>query len=94
MPRKVRLLRSAHREVDRLPGHLRQRARRLIDTLASTPRSSAAKGLRDMPNAYRLRLNGWRIIYVVDDDTQVVWVVAVRLKTGAETYDDLPEIDD
>lgn len=63
----------------------------MIEGLERNPRPAAAKELRDLPNYYRLWLDGWRIIYVVDDAIQVVWVVAVRLKTGPETYENLPE---
>src|SRR3954452_22950762 len=89
---KIRFLGSAKREADRLPGYLRQRARRTIDGLGQDSRPSGAKELRDHPGYYRLHLNGWRIIYVIDHDIQVVWIVALRLKKGPETYKGLPDV--
>ena len=92
MPRQIRLLRSAKGEVDKLPGHLRQRARRIIDALAHEPRPAGAKELRELPGRYRLWLDGWRIIYRVDDEAEIVWILAVRRKTGPETYENLPDV--
>jgi mRNA-degrading endonuclease RelE of RelBE toxin-antitoxin system len=66
-----------------------RRALRLIESLADAPRPPTAQELRDLPNRYRLWLNGWRIIYRVDDDAQAVFILAVRHKTGPETYESL-----
>jgi mRNA-degrading endonuclease RelE of RelBE toxin-antitoxin system len=80
---------EARRALRILPGRYRQRARRLIESLAGEPRPQAAKELRHLPNRYRLWLNGWRIIYRVDDDAQRVLILAVRHKTGPEIYEDI-----
>jgi mRNA interferase RelE/StbE len=73
----------------RLPGHVRQRARRAISQLGEQPRPLGAKELRDRPGYYRMRLDDWRIIYQADDGTRTVTVLRVRRKTGPETYQDL-----
>ncbi|HJW89025.1 MAG TPA: type II toxin-antitoxin system RelE/ParE family toxin [Anaerolineales bacterium] len=86
MPYRIRLTRLARLAVRRLPGNLRQRARRMIDGLANEPRPTNAKELRDEPGLYRMRLDGWRIIYQVDDETQGVFVLTIRRKVGPETY--------
>jgi mRNA interferase RelE/StbE len=87
MTHRIRLTEAAKKELRRLPGHLRQRARRLVDALASQPRPAGAIELRDLPGRYRLRLDGWRIIYRVDDECQTVTLLTVRRKVGPETYD-------
>jgi mRNA-degrading endonuclease RelE of RelBE toxin-antitoxin system len=51
----------------------------------------AARELRDRPGYYRIRLNGWRVIYQVDDEAQTVTILRVRRKIGPETYEDLDE---
>ncbi|MFN3333515.1 MAG: type II toxin-antitoxin system RelE family toxin, partial [Caldilinea sp.] len=51
-----------------LPGRYRQRARRVIEALAGNPRPAGAVELRDLPGIYRLWLNGWRIVYQINDD--------------------------
>jgi mRNA interferase RelE/StbE len=86
-PYRIRIAATADREVRRLPGHVRQRARRAIQELAHEARPSDAKELREQSGFYRLRLDGWRIVYRVDDENQVVRILCVRLKTGPETYE-------
>jgi mRNA-degrading endonuclease RelE of RelBE toxin-antitoxin system len=86
---RVRFSDEAKRALADLPGRYRQRARRTIEGLASQPRPAAAKELRGRPGVYRLYLNGWRIIYQIDKDAGIVWIVAVRMKTGPETYEGL-----
>jgi len=80
---------TAKREIARLPGYLRQRARRLIANLANNPRPAGAKALRDLPEHYRLRLESWRIVYQIDNANQLVLILTVRRKIGPQTYDDL-----
>lgn len=80
---------EAQRVLRTLPGRYRQRARRMVEGLASRPRPSGALELRNHPGVYRLRLNGWRVIWRVDDEARVVLVLGIRAKTGPETYDDL-----
>ena len=86
---RLRISRSVKRQVDRLPGHIRQRVRRLIDGLGKNPRPDNAKELRNLPGRYRVRLNGWRVIYKVDDDALQVIILAVKCKRGPETYQGL-----
>jgi len=73
----------------RLPGYVRQRARRTVSALADDPRPAKAKELRDKPGRYRIRLVRWRIIYRIDDGDQTVLILRVRRKTGPETYEDI-----
>jgi mRNA interferase RelE/StbE len=89
MPRRLRITATAKKELRRLPGYVRQRARRIVNALADHPRPREAKELRGMPGRYRIRLNKWRIIYRVDDEDQVVLILRVRRKTGPETYEDI-----
>lgn len=86
---RLRLERAAKRQLDDLPGNVRQRAARLVGNLAGNPKPAGAQELRDLPGVYRYRLNGWRIIYQVDDEAEQVIVLAVRYKRGPETYKDL-----
>jgi mRNA-degrading endonuclease RelE of RelBE toxin-antitoxin system len=61
----------------------------MVSDLAPEPKPVAAKELRDRPGYYRIRLDGWRIIYRVDEEGETVTVLRVRRKTGPETYQDL-----
>lgn len=89
MSYRLRITKEAEKEINHLPGHIRQRARRLVRSLADNPRPAKAKELRDLPGRYRIRLNGWRIIYHLDDENLTILVLRVRRKTGPETYQDL-----
>ena len=76
---------EAKRALPHLPGRYRQRARRVIEALAHNPRPVGAVELRDLPGIYRLWLNGWRIIYQIDDDDATLLIIGIRYKTGPET---------
>ena len=74
-----------------LPGRYRQRVRKIIEALIDNPRPSHASGLRDLPDYFRIPLNGWRIVYRVKDESLVVVILRVRQKTGTETYSGLTD---
>jgi len=88
---RLRIDKPAERQVRRLPGHVRQRFRRLINSLAAEPRPQGAKRLRGYDHAYRIRIDIWRLVYLVDDVERTVIVLGVRRKTGPETYEDISE---
>ena len=83
---------EARRSLRSLPGQYRQRAKRVIEGLARRPRPAGARELRDMPGAYRLYLNGWRIIYQIDEDAGILRIVGVSLKMEPKTYENLEVI--
>jgi len=87
MTYRLRITETAKKDLRRLLGYVRQRARHIVKSLADDPRPSEAKELRDMPGRYRIRLVKWRVIYRVDDDDQVVLVLRVRRKMGPVTYE-------
>ena len=89
MPYRVRVSAVAEDDIRRLPGNVRQRIRRLVGALAGEPRPSRARELRGMAGLFRLRVDDWRVIYAVDDRDRVVVVLAVRRKSGPETYEEI-----
>ncbi len=86
---RIRASTEAKRDLRDLPGHVRQRAIRMIDALAADPRPAGTKELRGSPGLYRLRLERWRIIYRVDDGDRLVSILRVPCRTGPETYENL-----
>jgi len=80
-------------EVRQLPGHMRQRIRRAIQGLGSEPRPHYSRKMRAPEEIKlelrRLRLDRWRVIYVVDEKSTQVGVLAVR-KRPPYDYKDLP----
>jgi mRNA-degrading endonuclease RelE of RelBE toxin-antitoxin system len=86
---------EAKAELKGLPGHVRQQVRRAIQSLCDEPRPADSRELK-VPEgidveARRLRLDRWRIVYVVDDEWHEIGVLAVR-KRPPYDYDDLREL--
>ena len=85
-------------EIAGLPGHVRQRVRRAIRDLPSNPRPAQSRAL-DIPaelqvegvEARRLRMDQWRVIYVIDQDLELISVLAVR-RRPPYNYDDLRDL--
>lgn len=88
---------QAWKEVNRLPGHIKQRVRKAIKGLSQSPRLGQSKPLtltEPLPigfEARQLRLDRWRIIYVIDEEALQVHVLAVR-KRPPYDYGDLEQL--
>ena len=83
---------EAKAEVRQLPGYIRQRIRRAITDLSLNPRPHYSQQMK-LPEdveleVRRLRLEQWRVIYVVDEAWTEVGVLAVR-KRPPYDYEDL-----
>jgi mRNA interferase RelE/StbE len=85
-------------EIAALPGHVRQRIRRAVGDLHKTPRPAYSRTLEipldvqiERLEARRLRIDSWRVLYVVDEEWEVITVLAVR-KRPPYNYDDLREL--
>lgn len=89
---------AALEEIAALPGHMRQRVRRATGDLRVTPRPANSRTL-EIPadlqikelEARRLRLDNWRIVYVIDEEWDIITVLAVR-KRPPYNYDDLRDL--
>jgi mRNA interferase RelE/StbE len=82
---------GAWHEIKGLPGNVRQRVRQAIDNLAEEPRPAASKTLEveeDLPELRRIRLDRWRIIYSIDEDSRAIDILAVRRRPPYD-YGDL-----
>jgi mRNA interferase RelE/StbE len=84
-------------EIKRLPGHVRQRMKRVIDDFAANPRPSGSIELSNLPvtrptvTLHRFKLEKWRIVYAIDEETTAVDVMAVRQRPPYD-YGDLDEL--
>ena len=86
---------EAKAEITRLPGHVRQRIRRAVLSLSQEPRPHDSLQLK-VPKGValevrRLRLDRWRVVYIVDEEWSEIGVLAVR-KRPPYDYDDLSEL--
>lgn len=80
----VRFSSRAAREFRKLPHEVQARLRPHIDVLAENPRPVGYKKLVDEPNAYRIRVGDYRVIYEIHDT--VLLVVVVRVAHRREAY--------
>ena len=74
----VRLKASAVREIEQIePKKVRRQIVNRIGALAEDPRPPGCEKLSGQSNLYRVRQGAYRIVYAVEDDVLVVFVVKV-----------------
>ena len=74
----VRLKASAAREIEQIePKKVRRQVVNRIGALADDPRPPGCEKLSGQSNRYRVRQGAYRIVYSVEDDVLVVFVVKV-----------------
>jgi mRNA interferase RelE/StbE len=73
---EVRIKDSARREMDSLPSSTHRRISKALLSLESAPRPKNCIRLRGRPE-YRIRVGDYRVLYVVDDRSRSVEVMAV-----------------
>lgn len=76
MPYTVHIKRSAEKEMDGLPESVFTRVADAILRLEEEPRCVGAKKLRGSDD-YRVRVGAYRVLYSIDDEQQVVEILAV-----------------
>ncbi len=76
MPYTITIKRSAEREMTALPDKIFERIAESIVGLEFDPRKPGSKKLRGS-NHYRIRTGDYRVLYTIDDDNQVVEIIAV-----------------
>ena len=87
---RLRLSKEAQRQLERLPGNIRQRIRQTIAELAYDPRPAAAKQMEDdLSDYYRIRIENYRVIYTIDDKIILIEIIRVTKRTP-KTYQGLP----
>lgn len=89
---------SALDEIAALPGHIRQRIRRSVSDLRAVPRPTSSRMLALPADLYiesievrRLRIDNWRVLYVIDEAWEIITILAVR-KRPPYNYDDLRDL--
>ncbi|MBK8995856.1 MAG: type II toxin-antitoxin system RelE/ParE family toxin [Myxococcales bacterium] len=89
---------EVHHSRARLPGHVRQRIRQVLESFQREPRppKSAPLDVSGLPipptvEVRRCRVESWRIVYAVNDQAEWVWVLAVRRRPPYD-YTDLVEL--
>jgi len=80
----LRLDRKAQKDMDRLRSDLWSRVRDAILSLRDDPKPQGSLKLHGVVDAYRLKVGDYRIVYEVDDASQVVTIR--RVKHRSEVY--------
>jgi mRNA interferase RelE/StbE len=73
---EIRILRSAEKEMDKLPYAMHNRISTKILSLENNPRPKGTKKLSGR-NEYRLRVSNYRILYIISDTDRVVTIISV-----------------
>lgn len=89
MAYQLEVSRLVRRQIDDLPGHVRQRIKREIASLSLHPRPDHSEELQGpLHGLYKIKLDQYRIVYRIDDEAAVIQVLkAGKKQTGF--YDDL-----
>jgi mRNA interferase RelE/StbE len=72
----IEIKRSAAKEIEKLQKSVIKRVIEKIHSLAQNPRPSGCKKLSG-DEKYRVRVGDYRILYMIEDDVLVVYVVKV-----------------
>ncbi len=80
---RVTFARSARKELEALELSVLERVFARIEGLAQNPRPQNCKKLRGRRNLWRMRVGDYRIIYSIDDDGEIVDIIAVRHRKDA-----------
>lgn len=98
---RVWLRPSVHRDRRRLPGHVRQRIKRLIDDFGQDPRPAKSTALEvpetlpreilDTWEPRRFRLDEWRVVYAINEADREVAVLLIARRPPYR-YEDLEEL--
>ena len=90
----------ARKEIRQLPGHIRAQVLRVLRMMEQEPRLPHSRpldllrtGIHLDPGVElrRLRIASWRIVYLVDEGSRLVTVLAIRQRPPYQ-YDDLEEL--
>ena len=76
---KVFLSRKAEKVLEGAPSDIRRRLDERISELSRTPFPAGCKKLRGAPNAYRLRIGDYRVLYaILKRDEILIFKIAHR----------------
>jgi len=73
---KILIKPSAVKELNKIPKHELFKITEKINSLSNDPRPSGCEKLAAQ-NAYRIRQGSYRIIYMIEDDKLIIYVIKV-----------------
>ena len=78
----IEIKRSAHKEIEKLPKNDLKRVLAKIESLAENPRSFDCQKL-SAQEKYRVRAGDYRILYSIEDNVLIVFIVKVAHRREA-----------
>ena len=97
---RVELTDEARKELRNAPGHLRARILQVLHTLEQDQKPAGSRQLDVTQlkpplsaglSLWRIRLDVWRVIYVVDTEDEIVSVLGIRRRPPYQ-YEDLESL--
>jgi mRNA-degrading endonuclease RelE of RelBE toxin-antitoxin system len=85
MPWDLHVVRSAEKELNRIPTADRERILAALQTMRDDPFSGDIARLKNQPTAGRRRVGDWRIFFDLYPDRQLIVVATIRRRTST-TY--------
>jgi len=87
MTYKVKFLPSAMKEWKKLPPPIQKQFKKKLTERAETPHNTASQ-LRGFQNVYKIKLRsvGYRLVYEVNDNEIVIFVIAVGKRDRGLVY--------
>jgi mRNA interferase RelE/StbE len=79
---KIRVKKSAQKELEQISPPYHQKIIEAIDALAENPRPEGVKKLKG-DEAYRIRVADYRVIYTIEDVVQIIEVQRIRHRKDA-----------
>jgi len=76
---KIVIEKRVEKDTARIPAHDKANIDQAILSLATDPRPHGCKKLTDR-EGYRIRVGNYRILYTIDDETQVVVVYRIKIR--------------
>jgi mRNA interferase RelE/StbE len=74
---RIEFLKTAKKELAKLPQQIQKRIAAKIDTLLLDPYPSDSKKLKNGNGRFRIRVGDYRIIYRLEDDQLVILVIKI-----------------
>lgn len=96
----VEVTSQVQKEIRQLPGNIRQRVWRMLQTLKEQPRPENSKTLdlsktglqlASTVEILRIRMDVWRVIYVVEEEIRLVSILAIRRRPPYQ-YEDIEKL--
>ena len=80
---RVAVVRSARKELEKLPRPVAERVIASLERLRAQPRPAAARKLQGAADLWRIRVGHYRVVYAIDDVHHTIDVRVVRHRKDA-----------